>query len=89
MENNHLDNNYEVPINEKSVWEYEYYEMYLGDKNNFELIKNEYDNAELMEEVFKIIFTEIYKGGKGPRFIKNTDGKVGGQDKIMGKCLLF
>ena len=70
-------------------FEYEYYEMYLGDKNNFELIKNEYDNAELMEEVFKIIFTEIYKGGKGPRFIKNTDGKVGGQDKSMGKCLLF
>ena len=70
-------------------FEYEYYEMYLGDKNNFELIKNEYDNAELMEEVFKIIFTEIYKGGKGPRFIKNTNDKVGGQDKSMGKCLLF
>jgi hypothetical protein len=30
MENNHLDNNnYEAPINEKSVWEYEYYEMRL------------------------------------------------------------
>jgi hypothetical protein len=29
MENNHIDNNYEVPINEKSVWKYEYDKMRL------------------------------------------------------------
>ena len=73
----------------KLNFEFEYYEMYLGDKNNFEIIRNEYDNCEIMDEVFKIIFQEIYEGGKGPRFTKKSNGKEVVQDKSMGKCLLF
>ena len=73
----------------KLNFEFEYYEMYLGDKNNYELIKNEYDNAEIMDEVFNIIFKEIYEGGKGPRFTKESNGKEVAQDKSKGICLLF
>lgn len=74
----------------KLDFEFEYLEMYLGDKSNFQIIKKEFDNAYIMDEAFKIIFNDIYEGGKGPRFIKNKNNdKNGSQDKSLGICLLF
>ena len=74
----------------KLDFEFEYLEMYLGDKSNFQIIKKEFDNAYIMDEAFKIIFNDIYEGGKGPRFIKNNkNDKNGSQDKSLGICLLF
>ncbi len=70
-------------------FEYEYYEMFIGNKDIFNIITNEYENAESMKEVFKIIFKNIYEGGKGPRIIKKNNKNNGSVDRSMKVCLLF
>ena len=70
-------------------FDYEYYEMFLGNKDIAKIITNEYENAENMEEVFEAVFKDIYEGGKGPRFIKDYNKNNGAMDKSMEKCLLF
>lgn len=69
--------------------EYEYYEAFLGDANNIEIVKKEYEGAEILNETFKNIFKEIYDGGHGPRFSKGFNNKDDAKDKSMGKCLIF
>ena len=69
-------------------FEYEYYEMFLGNKEMFKIINKEHENAETMDEIFKIIFKEIYEGGKGPRLKKESNIKDG-MDGSMGKCIIF
>jgi hypothetical protein len=70
-------------------FEFDYYEMYLGDKETFKIIKKEYENSEIMEDVFNSVFKEIYEEGKGPRFSKGTNVKDGIEAKSMAKCIIF
>ena len=37
-------------------FEYEYYEMFLGNKNMFQIINKEHENAETMDVIFKNVF---------------------------------
>ena len=74
----------------KLDFEYEYYEMFLGKKDMFNIINKEHENAQTMDDIFKTVFKEIYEGGKGPRFSKESSNiKDGGMDGSMGKCLIF
>ena len=50
--------------------EFDYYEMYLGEKDKFTEIKNIYKDAKNLDDVFKDIFLKIYKD------IATNDGKV-------------
>lgn len=70
-------------------FEYEYYEMFVGNKENFKIISKEYENAETMENVFKQVFSEIYEGGKGPRFSKDINIKDNIDDKSMARCQIL
>ena len=75
-------------------FEYEYYEMYIGNKDKIAFINQEYENAQIMDDVFKNIFKEIYLHGKGPRFInqnknKNMKLKDGIEYNSMAKCNIF
>ena len=70
-------------------FEFEYYEMFLGKKDMIKIIQKEYENAEIMEEIFKNVFSEIYEGGKGPRFNKKDINYKDGADRSMVGCLLF
>ncbi len=69
-------------------FEYEDYEMFLGNKEMFKIIYKEQENAETMDEIFKIIFKESYEGGKGPRLKKESNIKDG-MDGRIGKCIIF
>ena len=75
-------------------FEYEYYEMYIGNKDKIAFINQEYENAQIMDDVFKNIFKDIYLHGKGPRFInqnknKNMKLKDGIEYNSMAKCNIF
>ena len=51
--------------------EFEYYEMFLGEKNKLEIITKTYENAINMTDVFKNIFFEILRG-KNPTINRNN-----------------
>ena len=70
-------------------FEFEYYEMFLGNNDTFTLISKEHENAETMEDIFKIVFKEIYEKGNGPKFRKNLNTKDGLEDRSMLKCLIL
>lgn len=40
-------------------FEYNYYEMFIGDKDKFEMIKATHNNSETLENIFKSIFDNI------------------------------
>lgn len=69
-------------------FEFEYYEMYLGKKDMLKIIKKEYEYVEIMDDIFKNVFNEIYEGGKGPRFYKKDNNFKDGADRSMLGCLL-
>jgi hypothetical protein len=50
--------------------EFEYYELFLGEKKNFFEMKNKYQFCRTLDDVFKDIFLKIYKD------IATNDGKV-------------
>jgi len=70
-------------------FEYEYYEMFLGNKNMFQIINKEHENAETMDVIFKNVFNEIYEGEKKPRFSKETNRKYDGMGGSLRKCLIL
>ena len=73
-------------------FEYDYYEMYLGDKNKFSIISKEYENSKTMDEIFKTVFKEIYESGYGPRTIKSKKSqklKDGDEHRSRGNCNIF
>ena len=63
--------------------EFEYYEMFLGDKNNLETIKNTYENALNMTDVFKNIFFDIFRGNN-PKITKNKYNYMKGMEHNSG-----
>ena len=75
-------------LNRENI-EYEYYEAFLGDVNNIEIIKKEYESAEILNQIFKNIFKEIYDGGHKPRITRGFKNKDVAKDKSMAKCLIF
>ena len=72
--------------------EFDYYEMFLGEKNKLEEIKKTYENAQNMTDVLKFLFYEIWKG-KIPRINKINKNKVGyensSEDKSKIGCKIF
>ena len=69
--------------------EFEYYEMFLGEKNKFEEIKKKYENAQNMTDVFKNIFFEMWKG-KIPKINKNNIRfDKGMEDRSRIGCKIF
>jgi len=69
-------------------FEFEYYEMYVGDKNKFQTISKNHENAETMDNIFKNVFKAIYEGGNGPH-IRIGSAKDNIEDKSMMKCIIF
>ena len=63
--------------------EFEYYEMFLGDKNNLETIKKTYENALNMTDVFKNIFFDIFRGNN-PKITKNKYNYMKGMEHNSG-----
>ena len=63
--------------------EFEYYEMFLGDKNNLEAIKKTYENALNMTDVFKNIFYDIFRGNN-PKITKNKYNYMKGMEHNSG-----
>jgi len=70
-------------------FEFEYYEMYLGDKVNFEMISKDYDKAGTMEDILKDVFNDIYYKGHGPKIGREYLPKEGLEDRSMAKCNIF
>ena len=73
-------------------FDFEYYEMFLGNKNMLKIINKEHPNSQTMDEIFKIIFKEIHDGEKRPRFSKvssNSKDYKEGMDGSIGKCLVL
>ncbi len=73
-------------------FEYDYYEMFLGDKDVFPIISKEFENSDIMNNVFESIFKDIFYKGKVPKIIQNKKvkkNKLGSEDKSNVKCLLF
>ena len=68
-------------------WDFEYYEMFLGDKNKIQEIQKIHKNANDMNEVFKNIFFEMWKGGKLERYKKNSNFRDGMEDRSL--CILI
>lgn len=56
-------------------FEYEYYEMFIGDSNKFKEIKDIHKKSETMETIFKNIFQNIYGGERAPRAFGKGNGK--------------
>ena len=69
-------------------WDFEYYEMFLGEKNKLEEIKKIHENAFNMNDIFKNIFFEIWKGGKLP-INRNIPLTKAIEDKSKAACELF
>ena len=67
--------------------EFEYYEMFLGEKNKLENIKMTYKNALNMSDVFKNIFFEILRG-KNPKISRNNLDYMNGMGHNSG-CKIF
>lgn len=44
-------------------FEYNYYEMFIGDKDKFEMMKVKHNNSETLENILKV-FLIIYVGKK-------------------------
>ncbi len=67
--------------------DYEYYEMYLGEKDKYQMICKEYENTETMSNVFEKIFQNIYEG----LGIKIQTNKVqkNNSDKSLVRCIIF
>ena len=63
--------------------EFEYYEMFLGDKNNLETIKKTYENALNMTDIFKNIFFDIFRGNN-PKITKNKYNYMKGMEHNSG-----
>ena len=63
--------------------EFEYYEMFLGDKNNLETMKKTYENALNMTDVFKNIFFDIFRGNN-PKITKNKYNYMKGMEHNSG-----
>ena len=63
--------------------EFEYYEMFLGDKNNLETINKTYENALNMTDVFKNIFFDIFRGNN-PKITKNKYNYMKGMEHNSG-----
>ena len=63
--------------------EFEYYEMFLGDKNNLETINKKYENALNMTDVFKNIFFDIFRGNN-PKITKNKYNYMKGMEHNSG-----
>ncbi len=69
-------------------FEFEYYEMYVGDKDKFQMISKEHENAETMDNIFKNVFKEIYEGGN-KLHISIGSVKNNVEDKSMMKCIIY
>ena len=68
--------------------DFDYHEMYLGDKEKFKNICKNYPNAEKMEEVFTDVFREIYGEGK-PKYSKKNKDKNKARDRSVVKCTIL
>ena len=67
--------------------DYEYYEMYLGEKDKYQMICKEYEYTETMSNVFEKIFQNIYDG-LGIKISTNIS-KNNNSDKSLVKCKIF
>jgi hypothetical protein len=70
-------------------FEYNYYEMYIGDKDKFEMIKATHNNSETMENVFKSIFYNICGEEIAPPKIKKGIIKDKDSGSHGSKCKIF
>ena len=68
--------------------DFDYHEMYLGDKESFKNICQNYPNAEIMKEVFTNVFKEIYGEGK-PKYSKENKDKNKARDRSFVKCIIL
>ena len=70
----------------KLDFDFDYLEMYLGDKEYFENISKNYPNAQKMKEVFTYIFKRIYEKRK-PKMSKKVKDKNYKQDR--SRCIII
>ena len=68
--------------------DFDYHEMYIGDKENFKKISKTYPNAEIMEQVFENVFKGIYEQGK-PQLSNKIKDKAPAKDKSVVKCIIL
>ena len=69
-------------------FDYEYYEMYIGDKDKYQMISREYQTAGDMQETFKNIFKSIYEGDK-PSISAENETKDNKADRSNVPCNIF
>ena len=69
-------------------WDFEYYEMFLGEKNKFEEIKKMHENANNMNDVFKNVFLEMWKGVI-PQINRNVSFKQAMEARSKTGCKIF
>ena len=74
-------------------FEYNYYEMFIGDKDKFEMMKVKHNNSETLENIFKSIFDNICGEEIAPPKIKKEIKKDYDHDNNSGsfgsKCKIF
>ena len=73
----------------KLDFEYEYYEMFLGNKDEYNIISKEYENCDTMNNTFETIFKDIIYKGKIPKISTNKKSKVRFDDRSMLRCITF
>ena len=78
----------ELLKNINSEMEFEYYEMFVGDKTKYDEIKKMHENALNMNEVFKNVFIQILKE-KSPQLVKinKENNKIDDRSKVQ--CEIF
>ena len=74
-------------------FEYNYYEMFIGDKDKFGMMKVKHNNSETLENIFKSIFDNICGEEIAPPKIKKEIMKDYDHDNNSGsfgsKCKIF
>ena len=75
----------------RTNFEYNYYEMFIGDNDQFEIIKDTNDNSETMEAIFKIIIGNIcgVEIAPPPPKIKKEINKNKESGSHVSKCEIF
>ena len=65
----------------------EYYEMFIGDKDKFDIIQKNYENSQNFTETFKSIFIDIYRDKIPQLGGKNKTKNIEATSKLM--CKIF
>ena len=73
----------------KNDFEYNYYEMFIGDDDKFEMIKDTHDKSETMETVFKSIIGNICGEEIAPPKIKKEIYKMKDSGSHRSQCEIF